>query len=625
MRKWAIAGLALAAMGGAPLARAETPPPAAEPPAASPAVATQDEGAQADRLNAALLAADLDAVAAQARQNLARNSDVGAWAAIALLDDAAAGRLPAARGRLAQLPDGAHGGAAQMFEPFLLLLEGQGAAAQERLAAGAGDLPDPLTDIARALVYEGMGRLTDAARVYGEVERAIDARPPPAGEPQNEEELFRALAATRTSQVFYRAALVQHRLNRKEDARRLYSIVAQFAPNSADLRANLARLERNEGPVEPALDGKRAFGRWLLFLSDHLQQTEGLAAVIRAEGDVEGLASPTGTMLLLYGVKFDPSADDWTLAAASQLSSAKGYDGAERLLARIPETSVFAADAQLSRASILVEKREDAAAAAAASRAITLASDRWSVFAGAGDVLRLTGRDHDSIAALDRAFALAPNDADRADALSYRAYAHRFAGRLDAAAADAEAALRLDRKDAVRFMAVSVLMDNPRNWREGVTIARELFAEQPDSGLRLNALGYSLIQRPESLEEGYRLLWRGFNARSSDYAIIDSLGWAYYLYGAMDQARVLIERAAELSKDDPNPEVLDHLGDIYWRARERDRARDMWRQALAARPDALRRAALEGKVRRGLTTPAPATRDLPRVDLPRGPRERGDL
>src|SRR5262249_50276017 len=155
--------------------------------------------------------------------------------------------------------------------------------------------------------------------------------------------------------------------------------------------------------------------------------------------------------------------------------------------------------------------------------------------------------------------------------------------------------------------------------------ARELFAEQPDSGLRLNALGYSLIQHPEGLEEGYRLLWRGFNFRNNDYAIIDSLGWAYYLYGAMDEARTLFERANELSHDDPNPEILDHLGDIYWRARERDKAHESWTAALNARPDSVRRAAVEAKLAHGLTTPAPTRRPLPRVDLPHGPRERGDL
>src|SRR5690606_8573278 len=140
-----------------------------------------------------------------------------------------------------------------------------------------------------------------------------------------------------------------------------------------------------------------------------------------------------------------------------------------------------------------------------------------------------------------------------------------------------------------------------------------------------NALGYALIQRPEGLEEGYRLLWRGFNFGQQDMAVVDSLGWAYYQYGHFDQARALIERANDLSVGNPNAEVLDHLGDVYWRLNRRDDARNAWREALDAEPDAIRRRELEQKLSRGLTAPAPRRRDLPRVDLPDGPAQREEL
>src|SRR5262249_11269900 len=147
----------------------------------------------------------------------------------------------------------------------------------------------------------------------------------------------------------------------------------------------------------------------------------------------------------------------------------------------------------------------------------------------------------------------------------------------------------------------------------------------PDSALRLNSLGYSLIQRPDGLEEGYRLLWRGFNNARQDYAIVDSLGWAYYLYGAFDQARGLCESARDLLAAEPNPEILDHLGDIYWRLNRRDDARTAWRAGLEARPDVPRRRALTQKISSGLTTPAPARRPLPQVNLNDRPAERGTL
>ncbi|MGE3143579.1 MAG: tetratricopeptide repeat protein, partial [Hyphomonadaceae bacterium] len=103
-----------------------------------------------------------------------------------------------------------------------------------------------------------------------------------------------------------------------------------------------------------------------------------------------------------------------------------------------------------------------------------------------------------------------------------------------------------------------------------------------------------------------------------DFAVVASLGWAYYLSGAFDEARALVARATVLAGTEQNFEILDHLGDIYWRLNRHDEARATWREALRARPDALRRAAIEAKLVDGLTTPAPVRRPLPAVQMPSG-------
>ena len=56
--------------------------------------------------------------------------------------------------------------------------------------------------------------------------------------------------------------------------------------------------------------------------------------------------------------------------------------------------------------------------------------------------------------------------------LGYRAYAHRFAGDLAAATADMRAAYELDQSVDTRLLYVSILMDDPRAWRDGVQMAR---------------------------------------------------------------------------------------------------------------------------------------------------------
>jgi tetratricopeptide (TPR) repeat protein len=319
-----------------------------------------------------------------------------------------------------------------------------------------------------------------------------------------------------------------------------------------------------------------------------------------------------------------PDADDWRLYAAQQALDAGGFDGARRIVDRIGADSPFAPDAEIVRASIDIERGDDNAAVAAAERALTIAGDRWSVIASVGDVYRRVGMADRAIPAFDRALGMVQDPKDRADVLGWRAYAHRFAGNVAAASADMRAAYEIDQSVDTRLLYVSILMDDPEGWGDGIRMARGLFAEQPDSVLRLNALGYALIQRPEGLEEGYRLLWRGFNYGQTDYAVTDSLGWAYYLYGRFEEARVLIERAVELTAE-PNAEILDHLGDVYWRLNRRPDARGAWRQALDARPDAIRRRSLEQKLARGLTSQAPRRRDLPQVTLPQGPARRDDL
>jgi tetratricopeptide (TPR) repeat protein len=574
---------------------------------------------------AALLEADVDYLVQEGRRAIARNDQMSLWYLVVFADHLAAGRLQEARATLERAPGGINGGLADMLEPFLIAAEGRVDRAVERVDAGNDNLPAPLPEVARALLFESAGRLEEAAAVYALMVERLDLTPPGDAEPQTAQEFERALNAARVTHAIYRAALVHHRLGRRTEAQRYYDIVTEFAPRSVDVRSNVQRLEAGQPPFEPALDTKGAVGRWMLFMSEFLTQAESLAGVLAQQDPVDGLASVSGAALLQIGVLLAPDADDWRLYAAQQLLDADGLDGAQRVIDRMPANSVFAADAELVRASIQLERKRDEAAVAAAERALAMAGDRWAIIASVGDVYRRANLPDRAIPAFDQALAMVSDPEDRADVLGYRAYAHRYAGNIAAATADMRAAYEIDQGVDTRLLYVSILMDDPAGWNDGIRMARGLFAEQPDSVLRLNALGYALIQRPEGLEEGYRLLWRGFNYGQTDYAVIDSLGWAYYLYGHFDQARALIERANDLSRSEPNAEILDHLGDVYWRLNRRDEARDAWRQALDARPDAIRRRSLEQKVSRGLRAPAPQRRELPQVALPEGPSQREDL
>ncbi|MEZ5959423.1 MAG: tetratricopeptide repeat protein [Hyphomonadaceae bacterium] len=574
---------------------------------------------------AALLEADIDYLVREGHRAVARNDANGIWYTAAFADDLAAGRYAQARNVLQNAPGGINGAFADMLEPFLIAAEGNVDRAVERVDRGADVLPAPLPEVARALLFESANRLPEAAAVYAQMVERLDTTPPGDAEPQTTEEFDRVLNAARVSHAVYRAALVSHRLGRTEEARRYYNIVLGYQPRAIDVHTNMARLDAGEQPFEAPLTSVSAAGRWMLFISELLTQAEMLSDLVAQRQPTQGLQSESGSALLQIGSLLATDSDDWRLYAAQQTLGAGGADGAQRIIDQIQGTSTFAPDAEIVRASIAIERDNDEAAAAAAERALAMAGDRWSIIASVGDVYRRIGHPDRAIPAFDRALTLTQDAKDRADVLGWRAYAHRFAGNIPAATADMRAAYEADQGIETRLLYVSILMDDPAAWADGIQMARGLFAEQPDSVMRLNALGYALIQRPEGLEEGYRLLWRGFNYGQMDYSVIDSLGWAYYLYGHFEQARALIERANDLSRNDPNAEILDHLGDVYWRLNRRDEARATWRQALDARPDAIRRRDLEQKVARGLTTPAPRERQLPQVALPERPGQREDL
>ena len=101
--------------------------------------------------------------------------------------------------------------------------------------------------------------------------------------------------------------------------------------------------------------------------------------------------------------------------------------------------------------------------------------------------------------------------------------------------------------------------------------ALELNPGQPEV---LNYLGYSWIDQDLNLEPALDMIERAVEARPRDGYIIDSLGWAFYKLGRIDEAVKTLEQAVTLLPNDP--ELNDHLGDAYWKAGRRLEARFQW-------------------------------------------------
>jgi Flp pilus assembly protein TadD len=132
------------------------------------------------------------------------------------------------------------------------------------------------------------------------------------------------------------------------------------------------------------------------------------------------------------------------------------------------------------------------------------------------------------------------------------------------------------------LLARAFLLERLDRVPEAVSDMRKVAERRPDDPMTLNALGYTLVDRTRSVEEGTRLIERAIVAKPDSYAIQDSMGWALVQAGKLDEGKAWLDRAWEASED---PEVAAHLGETLWRMGRPGDAKKLWDDALAANPD----------------------------------------
>lgn len=107
---------------------------------------------------------------------------------------------------------------------------------------------------------------------------------------------------------------------------------------------------------------------------------------------------------------------------------------------------------------------------------------------------------------------------------------------------------------------------------------RRVLEIDPDNSDALNDLGYLLAEDGRDLEAARRMTERAVRQEPANAAFVDSLGWALFRLGRLDEAQKYLERAARLSPDDP--EILEHLGDVYRAHGDHGAAQRAYRRAL---------------------------------------------
>ena len=110
---------------------------------------------------------------------------------------------------------------------------------------------------------------------------------------------------------------------------------------------------------------------------------------------------------------------------------------------------------------------------------------------------------------------------------------------------------------------------------------RLIIQRNPNNAMALNALGYTLADRTDRLEEARQLIEQAHELEPNDAAITDSLGWVYYRLGDLVTAERLLREAFASFAD---AEVAAHLGEVLWLQNKHSEARKIWNKALKIQP-----------------------------------------
>jgi tetratricopeptide (TPR) repeat protein len=269
---------------------------------------------------------------------------------------------------------------------------------------------------------------------------------------------------------------------------------------------------------------------------------------------------------------------DAASALASIAIDESRLEEAERLLddaARDPEQ---AADARWQRARI-AEERGDEPGAARLYQAIETGPRALGAQLRAHRLLQEQGAPEMAEMLIDDYLDGAPGDG--VDVVA------GVAANLVEDGRGGEAIALIDRARAVLpgdslLLARAFLLERLDRVPEAVADMRKVAQHRRDDPTALNALGYTLVDRTRSVQEGTKLIERAIAEKPDSYAIQDSMGWALVQGGRLDEGKAWLDKAWAGSED---PEVAAHLGETLWRMGRTAEAKKLWDEALADNPE----------------------------------------
>ncbi|WP_275565144.1 tetratricopeptide repeat protein [Marinomonas maritima] len=142
------------------------------------------------------------------------------------------------------------------------------------------------------------------------------------------------------------------------------------------------------------------------------------------------------------------------------------------------------------------------------------------------------------------------------------------------------ALIALPESDVLRYRK-ALLAETLGNWTVTEIELKILLEKDPDNPQYLNALGYTLLTRTARIDEAMNYIESAYEKADNDPAVIDSLGWGFFMKGELEKSSYYLKKAWSIL---PDAEIAAHYGESLWQQRHYKEAIDIWKAALKTSP-----------------------------------------
>ena len=130
------------------------------------------------------------------------------------------------------------------------------------------------------------------------------------------------------------------------------------------------------------------------------------------------------------------------------------------------------------------------------------------------------------------------------------------------------------------YFQLGAAYERNRQYNTASKIFNKAIELEPDYHNAMNYLGYMLTDINRNIDKAAELIIKANELEPDNAAYIDSLGWLYYRQGKFEMALSQLLRAAELTKNEPDSTIFEHIGDTQQKLGKIQKAKTAWKKAI---------------------------------------------